>query len=82
MRTITWDEPKRLANLAKHGMDFADLTEEFFLGAVIVPARENRFQAIGILPDGTISVIFAVLGSEGLSIISMRPANQRERRLL
>jgi uncharacterized DUF497 family protein len=27
---ITYDEPKRQANLAKHGMDFAALTIEFF----------------------------------------------------
>jgi len=27
---IIWDEPKRLANLAKHRMDFADLNETFF----------------------------------------------------
>jgi uncharacterized DUF497 family protein len=26
---IVWDEPKRLANLARHGMDFADLDETF-----------------------------------------------------
>ncbi len=26
---IVWDEPKRKANLAKHGMDFADLDAEF-----------------------------------------------------
>lgn len=27
---IVWDEPKRLANLDKHGLDFADLNETFF----------------------------------------------------
>jgi uncharacterized DUF497 family protein len=26
---IVWDEPKRLANLDKHGLDFADLNETF-----------------------------------------------------
>jgi uncharacterized protein (DUF4415 family) len=26
---IVWDEPKRLANLDKHGLDFADLNEAF-----------------------------------------------------
>jgi hypothetical protein len=26
---IVWDEPKRLANLDKHGLDFADLDETF-----------------------------------------------------
>jgi uncharacterized DUF497 family protein len=24
---ILWDEPKRLANIKKHGLDFADLNE-------------------------------------------------------
>jgi uncharacterized protein len=27
---IFWDEPKRLANLARHGFDFTDLDEAFF----------------------------------------------------
>ena len=36
---IVWDEPKRLANIANHGMDFADLDEAFFEGSVIVPAK-------------------------------------------
>ena len=27
---IVWDEPKRPNNLAKHGLDFADLDEMFF----------------------------------------------------
>lgn len=27
---IVWDEPKRKANFAKHGLDFATLTEAFF----------------------------------------------------
>ena len=29
--------------------------------------------AIGHLNDGTIAVVFAVLGTEGVSVISMRP---------
>ncbi len=28
---IVWDEPKRLADIEKHGLDFAALDEEFFL---------------------------------------------------
>lgn len=71
---IVWDEPKRQANIYKHGLDFADLT--------IVPARGNRLQAVGRLADGTISVVFVALGTEGFSVISMRPASQKERRLL
>jgi hypothetical protein len=37
--------------------------------------------AIGRLVGGVVVVIFARLGSEGISIISMRPASQAERRL-
>jgi uncharacterized DUF497 family protein len=79
---IVWDEPKRLANLDKHGLDFADLTLEFFLEAAIIPARSARFQAVGRLGDGTIVVIFATLGSEAISVISMRAARKDERSLI
>ncbi|SMC96632.1 BrnT family toxin [Rhizobium sp. RU36D] len=77
---IVWDERKRRANIDKHGLDFADLTLDYFLSASIRPAKAGRLQAIGRLKDGTLSVIFLKLGSEGISIISMRPANIRERR--
>ena len=77
---IVWDEPKRRANIAKHGMDFADLTLEFFLSANIEQARHDRSIAIGKLSDGTIAVIFTELGSEALSVISMRPASKKERK--
>jgi uncharacterized protein len=79
---IVWDEPKRLSNLAKHGLDFADLDEMFFLSSLVVPAKENRHMAIGRLSDGTIAVVFAVLGTQGVSIVSMRPASCKERGLL
>lgn len=82
MVMIIWDEPKRQANLARHGLDFADLDEWFFLDAVTVPAKENRYMAIGRMNDGTVAVVFAVLGTEGVSVISMRPASRKERSLL
>ena len=82
MITIVWDEPKRQTNLANHGLDFADLDEWFFLEAVTVPAKEGRQMAIGRLNDGTIAVVFALLGTEGVSVISMRPASRKERSLL
>lgn len=82
MTVITWDEHKRLANLAKHRLDFEDLDEEFFLSSVVVPVKNERYMAIGRLADGTVAVVFAYLGSEGLSVISMRMASKRERELL
>jgi uncharacterized DUF497 family protein len=82
MLMIVWDEPKRCANLAKHGLDFADLDEEFFLASIVVPTKDNRHMAIGRLADGTIAVVFATLGVEGVAVISMRPASRKERSLL
>lgn len=78
---IVWDEPKREANLAKHGIDFAAISEDFFAGALIGDAKNGRYFAIGNL-DGVIVVIFATLGTEGISIISARPASRKERKLL
>jgi uncharacterized DUF497 family protein len=80
---IVWDEPKRLANIVKHdGLDFADLDEAFFEHAMILPGRGKRLIAVGRLRNGVVVVVFVVLGSEGVSVISMRPASRRERRLL
>lgn len=61
---ITWDEPKRLANIDKHGLDFADLTDEYFLRAVVVQAKQDRYMALGRLDDGTLAVVFVALGNE------------------
>ncbi len=82
MVMIVWDEPKRQRNIVQHKLDFADLDEWFFLDAVTVPAKANRYMAIGRLDDGTIAVVFATLGIEGVSVISMRPASRKERSLL
>jgi uncharacterized protein len=80
---IVWDEPKRLANIAKHdGLDFADLDEGFFERSMIVPGKGNRLIAVGRLAGGVVVVVFVTLGSEGVSVISMRPANRKERKLL
>ena len=76
---ILWDEQKRLVNLDKHGMDFAMLDEDFFVRAAIGPAKDGRLIAVGEL-NGVITVIFVTLGTEALSVISMRPASSRERR--
>jgi uncharacterized DUF497 family protein len=78
---ITWDEPKRRANLAKHGMDFADLEAGFFETARIVEAKLGRFKALGRFADGTIAVVFAALGTEAIAVISMRAASAAERSL-
>ena len=80
---VTWDEPKWLANLDKHGMDFAELTVEFFESAIVYPGRAGRFVAVARLGNSSVAtVIFKPLGSEAISVISMRRANRKERSLL
>lgn len=79
---ILWDEVKRRVNINKHGFDFADLSEAFFASSIIVPANGGRLMAIGRLEDGTVAVVFAHLGTEAISIVSMRVANRKERKVL
>jgi len=50
-------------------MDFADLDHAFFEDLVIVPAKLSRQIAIG-------------RHREGLSVVSMRAASRKERRLI
>jgi uncharacterized protein len=77
---IVWDERKRLANLAKHNLDFADLDADFFAEAALAPTDEGRFVAIGEWAAIAITVVFRPLGAEAISVISMRPASRKERR--
>lgn len=74
---IVWDEPKRLANLDKHGPDFADLNETFFENALVLPARNKRWAGIGKNIRGVIVVVFVKLGVEAVGVISMRPAETK-----
>ena len=77
---FAWDEPRRQSNLAKHGFDFAGLNEEFFLAARIVDAKQHRLMAIGEFNgELIIAVVFAPLGTEAISVVSMRRASGRER---
>ena len=83
---IVWDEPKRRANLERHGFDFATAAACDWDDALIIPSYrgqrgERRFLAILRLRDELIAIAFAPLGSEAVSLISMRPASRRERRL-
>lgn len=83
---IVWDEAKRLLNLAKHGIDFADLAAEFdFERAISSPAKPSatgraRVALIGRHRGRSIVVVAASpLGTEALSLVSARPASPRER---
>ena len=54
---ILWDEPKREANLAKHGLDFADLNEFFFDNALVLPSYNKRWRGIGKTIRGVVAVV-------------------------
>lgn len=79
-KIITWDEPKRQANIAKHGCDFADLTFDFFLSALVLTGHTGRLKAIGVAQGSTLVVIYIELGREALSVVSMRQASKQERK--
>jgi uncharacterized DUF497 family protein len=83
MLKIIFDEPKRLLNIKAHeGLDFETLTMEFFLNSIVIPAKKGRQMAIGELNGDVLAVIFKPLGTEALSMISMRYASLKERKLL
>jgi uncharacterized DUF497 family protein len=39
---IFWDEPKRLANLDNHGLDFADIERDFDFANAVLHTRTPR----------------------------------------
>jgi uncharacterized DUF497 family protein len=80
-----WDEGKRAVNLAKHGLDFADV-ERFDWGAAAigrdlrVDYGEERFTAYGVM-DGRLVVIVFTHRLNATRIVSLRRANRKERRI-
>jgi uncharacterized DUF497 family protein len=78
---FVWDEPKRIANLEKHGFDFNEAASFDWPGAVVRPAKVNGFAAICFLKLQPVSVIFKPLGREAIVIISMRPVSKTEKKL-
>lgn len=77
---ITFDEVKRETNKVKHGYDFADLTMAFFDTATFLDARDGRFLAVGPFAGKLVSVVFRPLGSEAVSVVSMRRTSRKERK--
>ena len=88
---MVWDERKRATNLRPepdgHGLDFIDARDRFeWDSAIIAPTHAGsggrvRFIAIGWLDGHLRALVFAPLGTEAVSIISLRPASRRERNL-
>lgn len=79
---IVYDEPKRLTDLDNHGLDFADgfdFRSAVQFGAYTGSGGRSRFGLIGWL-NGQLVVVAIVspLGSEALSLVSLRPAKAQE----
>ena len=77
-----WDETKRLANLNKHGLDFAD-AERVFAGPMVLfedrrcDYGEQRMIGIGLL-ETVVVLIVHVEADDTIRIISMRRAESDE----
>ena len=83
---IVWDEPKRAANLLKHGLDFARFESGFDIARAVriqaAPSRNGRerFGLVGWLDDAIVVVtIVSPLGTEAMASVSMRHASNAER---
>jgi uncharacterized protein len=81
----TWDEEKRKANRAKHGVDLADaalIFEDFCLirEDVTEGYAEQRFLAIGRAGGRLLMVVYTLPDEDTIRIISARRADRPERR--
>jgi uncharacterized DUF497 family protein len=80
-----WDEAKRAANLAKHGVDFAIVESFDFESAVVMTDDrddygEPREIALGFV--GTrLHVLIFTWRNEIVRVISLRKANKREMKI-
>ena len=84
MRFI-WDEPKRQANLNKHGVDFTD-AERVFAGPTFTfeddreDYGEQRWVTLGLLGVQVIVIVHTET-EEDIRVISMREADNNEQLL-
>ena len=78
-----WDETKRKANIAKHGIDFLDVPEMF--GSLMLVGTDSRKDygetrkgGFGFIRGRLIAVAFTERTPNLIRIISARKANTRE----
>jgi uncharacterized protein len=78
-----WDEAKRDANLAKHGIDFRDAVDLFDGRPIYTfPSRreaEDRYVSVGLVGDQFIAAVW-IPRNDIVRIISMRRARDGEKR--
>jgi uncharacterized DUF497 family protein len=81
---ITWDEPKRQANIKQHGIDFTDCEPIFDYPIVTVEDRreaygEQRLQSLGFF-NGRVVFVVWVDRQDAAHLISVREATKHETR--
>ena len=80
-----WDEAKRRANLAKHGLDFAAVEHGFDWDNAVFRTEdiidgERRERAIGLLHGRLVVTLVYVERRDVTRIVSLRRASRFERR--
>ena len=81
---LVWDDAKRKANLARHGLDFADagavLESRYRLDLPVVRNRETRMQSISYVMDFLAVLTVVHTARDGATrVISFRHASDEER---
>jgi uncharacterized DUF497 family protein len=78
-----WDENKRRANLAKHGIDFLEAAE-MFQGPMLLATEnredygEDRLIGVGLSKGRVLVVVFAEPQPDIIRVISLRKATKNE----
>jgi len=81
---LTWDKAKRIQNLKKHGLDFANagwvLDSPYRFDSPVVRNGENRMQSFAYV-FGKLAVLLVVHAGSGhkTRVISFRRASGKER---
>ncbi|MBI4643450.1 MAG: BrnT family toxin [Deltaproteobacteria bacterium] len=79
-----WNEKKRCANLAKHGIDFLEAAE-MFQGPMLVAADnredygEDRLSGVGLSKGRVLVVVFTEPQQNTIRVISLRKATKNEK---
>ena len=81
---VTWDESKRLENLAKHGIDLADLESVFDYPMVTdeddrVAYGEQRLVSLGFYRGRVVVMVWTERRS-GAHVVSCRHADKKQTR--
>ena len=77
-----WDEEKRQANLAKHGLDFLDADLVFRGPHDSYPSErrgEDRWVTVGLLEAREVALVWTAR-DDAIRLISFRRARREERR--